>query len=94
VQGDIFNVIIGRAAWEACSATWNLVTNSAFALGPRKTTKTLIELAGRRAFRDANCSSQQSGIKSANPNIIPYTVLLCFSFLISFFFLSFFNKFF
>jgi hypothetical protein len=48
VQGEIFNVIIGRAAWEASSVTWNLVTNSAFALGPRKT---LIELAGRRTFR-------------------------------------------
>jgi hypothetical protein len=36
------------AAWEACSATWNLGTNSAFALGPRKT---LIELAGRRTLR-------------------------------------------
>jgi hypothetical protein len=31
VQGEIFNVTIGRAAWEACSATWNLGTNSAFA---------------------------------------------------------------
>jgi hypothetical protein len=32
-----FNVTIGRAACEACSATWNLGTKSAFALGPRKT---------------------------------------------------------
>jgi hypothetical protein len=32
----------------ACSATWNLGTNSAFALWQRKT---LIELAGRRTFR-------------------------------------------
>jgi hypothetical protein len=36
VQGENFNVTIGRAAWEACSATWNLGTNSAFALGARK----------------------------------------------------------
>jgi hypothetical protein len=36
--GRNFSVTIGRAAWEACSATWNLGTNSAFALGPRKTT--------------------------------------------------------
>jgi hypothetical protein len=41
VQGEIFNVTIGRAAWEACSAMWNLGTNSAFALGPRKTTENL-----------------------------------------------------
>jgi hypothetical protein len=30
-----------RAAWEACSATWNLGTNSASALGPRKSTENL-----------------------------------------------------
>jgi hypothetical protein len=36
---------------EACSATWNMGTNSVFALGPRKTTENLIELAGRRTFR-------------------------------------------
>jgi hypothetical protein len=40
-KGEIFGVTIGRAAREACSAMWNLGTNSAFALGPRKT---LIEL--------------------------------------------------
>jgi hypothetical protein len=31
---------IGRAVLEACSETWNLGTDSAFALGPRKTTET------------------------------------------------------
>jgi hypothetical protein len=31
----------GRAAWEACSATWNLGTNSEFALGPREITDNL-----------------------------------------------------
>jgi hypothetical protein len=41
VQCEISNITIGRAAWEACSATWNLGTNSAFALGPRKTTGNL-----------------------------------------------------
>jgi hypothetical protein len=41
VQGKVFNVIIGRAAWEACSATWNLGTNSEFALVPKKTTENL-----------------------------------------------------
>jgi hypothetical protein len=34
----------GRAACEACSATWNLGTNLAFAQGSSKTTETLIEL--------------------------------------------------
>jgi hypothetical protein len=68
--------------FQACSATWNLGTNSAFALGPRKT---LIKLAGRRTFRMQLTSSQQSSIKSANPNISPYSLLLYFSFLFPFF---------
>jgi hypothetical protein len=46
MQCDISNATIGRAAWEACSATWNLGTNSAFALGPRKITENL-DLVGR-----------------------------------------------
>jgi hypothetical protein len=37
--GRNFYVTIGRAACEASSATWNLGTNSEFALGPRKTTE-------------------------------------------------------
>jgi hypothetical protein len=41
-------VKIRRAAREAFCATWNLGTNSAFALG---SWKTLIELAGRRTFQ-------------------------------------------
>lgn len=32
-----FDIITERAAWELCRAAWNLYTNSAFALGPRKT---------------------------------------------------------
>jgi hypothetical protein len=36
VQGEISNVTIGRAAWEACSVAWNLSFNSVFALGLRK----------------------------------------------------------
>jgi hypothetical protein len=40
--GRNFDVNIGRAAWQTCSATWNLGTNSAFALGPRKTTEKLV----------------------------------------------------
>jgi hypothetical protein len=35
------DVTIGRAAYEACSATWNLGTYSAFALGSRKTTESM-----------------------------------------------------
>jgi hypothetical protein len=54
VQGEIFNVIIGRAAWEACSATWNLGTNSAFALGPRKTTEILDRVGRSQDLPDVN----------------------------------------
>jgi hypothetical protein len=36
-----FEFTIGRAACEAYRATWNLGTNSAFALGPRKTTENM-----------------------------------------------------
>jgi hypothetical protein len=54
VQGEIFNVTIGRAAWEACSATWNLGTNSASALVPRKTTENLGRVGRSQDFPDAN----------------------------------------
>jgi hypothetical protein len=37
VRAKCWKVNIWRAAWEACSATWNLATNSAFALRPRNT---------------------------------------------------------
>jgi hypothetical protein len=53
VQVEIFNVTIGRAAWEACSATWNLGTNSAFALGPRKITENLDRVGWSQDLLDA-----------------------------------------
>jgi hypothetical protein len=42
VGGNFLNITHERAAWEVCSATWNLGTKSAFALGPRKTTENLV----------------------------------------------------
>jgi hypothetical protein len=53
-----------------------------------KPRKTLIELAGRRTFRMQLTSRKQSSIKSANPNIGPYSLLLYFSFLFFFLFFS------
>ena len=44
-----FSLVLGRAAWEAYSATWILGTDSAFAVGPRKTTQYL-----RRVGRSQN----------------------------------------
>jgi hypothetical protein len=52
--GEILNVTIGRAAWEACSATWNLGTNSAFALGPKKPTENLNPVGWSQDLPDAN----------------------------------------
>jgi hypothetical protein len=49
--GRNFYLTIGRAAREACSATWSLGTNLAFALGPWRPRRTLIELAGHMTFR-------------------------------------------
>jgi hypothetical protein len=54
VHGEIFNVTIGRAAWEACSATWNLGTNSAFALGSKKTTGNLDRVGWSQELPVAN----------------------------------------
>jgi hypothetical protein len=39
---------------EACSATWNLGTNSAFALGPRKTTENPDRVGRSQDLSDAN----------------------------------------
>jgi hypothetical protein len=54
VYGNIFNVTIGRAAWEACGATWNLCTNSAFALEPRKTMENFDRVGRLLELPDAN----------------------------------------
>jgi hypothetical protein len=54
IKANFFNVIIRRAAYEACSATWNLGTNSAFALGPRKITENLDRVGRSQDVRDAN----------------------------------------
>jgi hypothetical protein len=48
--GRNFKVTIVRAAWEVCSATWNLGTNSAFALGRRKTTENLNQVGGSNSI--------------------------------------------
>jgi hypothetical protein len=72
-----FDVTNGVATCEASSATWNLGTNSAFALGSRKPRKTwscwpVAEPCGCKLT-----SSQKPGIKYANPNISPY-LCCCF----------------
>ena len=46
---DLVRLVLGRAAWGACSATWILGTDSAFAVGPTKTTEYL-----RRVGRSQN----------------------------------------
>jgi hypothetical protein len=79
VQGETFNVTIGRAAWEACSATWNLGTNSAFALGPRNTTENLDRVGRPHDLSDVNY-----------PGLNPWTLTLVPNLCCCFFFVSFF----
>jgi hypothetical protein len=54
VVGENFEFTIGRAACEAYRATWNLGTNSAFALGPRKSTENLDRVGRSQDLPDAN----------------------------------------
>jgi hypothetical protein len=54
MQGEIFNVSFGRAAWEESSATWNLGPNSAVALGPKKTTESFDRVGKSQDLPDAN----------------------------------------
>jgi hypothetical protein len=54
VLDENFEITMGRAACEAYRATWNLGTNSAFALGPRKTTENLDGVGRSRDLPDAN----------------------------------------
>jgi hypothetical protein len=84
LQGEIFNFAIGRAAWEACSTTWNLGTNSGFALGRRKTRENLDRVGRSQDLPDANW------LLVSSPTLKPRTltlisnlcccVFLCFSF--------------
>jgi hypothetical protein len=52
--GRNFDITNGRAACEACSATWNFGTNSTFALGQRKTTENLDRVGRLQDLPDAN----------------------------------------
>jgi hypothetical protein len=52
--GQNFDITNGKAACEACSSTWNLGINSAFALGSRKTTENLDRIGRSQELPDAN----------------------------------------
>jgi hypothetical protein len=67
VYSKIFNVTIGRAA---CSATWNLGTNSAFALGPRKSTENLDRVGWSQDLPDANW------LLASSPALNPWALTL------------------
>jgi hypothetical protein len=76
--GRNFYVNIGRAAWEACSATWNLGTNSAFALGPRKITENLDRVGWSQDLPNAYWLLASSpAFKYTSPNGSPK---LCYCF--------------
>jgi hypothetical protein len=88
VQGEIINVTIGRAAWEAYSATWNLGPNSAFALGPRKTTENLNWVGRSQDLPDVNWLLASSPALTARaPTLVPICASI-FSF-VFYFFISF-----
>jgi hypothetical protein len=54
ILGRTFDVTDGRPACEACSATWNLGTNSASALGSRKTRENLARVGRSQDVPDAD----------------------------------------
>jgi hypothetical protein len=54
ILGRTFEVTNRRAACEACSATWNLGTNSAFALGSRKITGNFDRIGRSQDLPDAD----------------------------------------
>jgi hypothetical protein len=66
---------IGRTACESSSATWNSGTNSAFALGSRKTTENLDRVCRSQDLLDADCHLARS-LKYANNESLPVPVLL------------------
>jgi hypothetical protein len=82
------NVTNGRAAWEACSATWNLGTDSAFALGPRTTTKNLDRVGRSQDLPNANWLLASS--PALNPRALTLVPTLCSCIFLFFFSISYF----
>jgi hypothetical protein len=75
--GRNFDVTIGRAAYEACSATWNLCTNSAFALGSRKTTENLDRVGRSQDLPDLNWLLARSlELNTRTLTLVPIWLLL------------------
>jgi hypothetical protein len=77
VQCEISNATIGRAAWEACSATWNLGTNSAFPLlwdqgKPRKT------LMSWPVTGPSECNWLLASSPALNPRTLTLVPTLCY----------------
>jgi hypothetical protein len=70
-KAKFFYVTIGGAAWEACSATWNLDTSSAFALGQRKTMENLDRVGLSQDFPDANWLLASSPALNTSPGFVP-----------------------
>jgi hypothetical protein len=79
----------------ACSATWNLGTNSAFALGPRKTTENLDRVGRLQEIPDANRLLASSPVLNTRAlTLVPICVVaLHFLFSFSFTGILFYNYF-
>jgi hypothetical protein len=79
--GRNFNVTTGRVAWDMRGATWNFGTNSAFVLGPRKTTENLDRVGWSQDLPDANrLLTSSPALKYASPNVRSY-LCCCLSFM-------------
>jgi hypothetical protein len=65
-----FYVTIGSGACEACSATWDLATNSTFALAPTKTTENPDRVGLSQELPDANW------LLASSPALITRTLTL------------------
>jgi hypothetical protein len=84
-------ITIGRAAWEACSETWNLGTNSAFALGPRKPTENLDLLVVGRSQDLPDANRLLASSPALNPRTLTLVPNLCCCVFLFCFFLFFFS---
>jgi hypothetical protein len=71
-----FEITIGRAACEACSAMRNLGTKSSFALGRRKPTENLDRVSRSQTLLDANWLLASSSALNTRTLLVPIWLLL------------------
>jgi hypothetical protein len=70
--GRNFDITNGRVACEVYSATWNLGTNSAFALGSRKTTENLHRVGDCMYIGPLPSTGHGAVHKENTPSVVSY----------------------